>query len=184
MWEKTSAAGFLVGQGNILIDEDNLLNTSYGDNQKSGSKLANILHDYIVPGISLTLKTSLAYGTDILCQKLEYAKQNDFLVCMYYIAIDNPWEAAERIENRVQKGGRNVPMAEIVDSYRHRWERLSKLIPFCDQVTLFDNNNGFQKIGAYKENALTIYSQDIPMWMQEFIQYFGAEPTILTKEEW
>ena len=80
-------------------------------------------------------------------------------------------ESVERIKNRVRKGGHNISDEDILRRYSKRFEDLSKVLPYCNEVRFFDNDNGFVEAAEYKNGMLIIKAERIPKWLNDFKEY-------------
>ena len=86
---------------------------------------------------------------------------------MYYVGLNSVEESLERIANRVKKGGHDIPKEYVIHRYNNRIQSLEKVIPLCDQVIFFDNENGFIKV-AEMRNHKFLYTNGLrPEWLNE-----------------
>ena len=99
------------------------------------------------------------------------AKLQDYYVRLYYIGLDTPEECLERIANRVARGGHIISENDVRRRFTERWESLSKVLPYCDEVQFFDNNNGFVKVAEYSNNKLLLKSELHPTWLRELSEH-------------
>lgn len=81
-------------------------------------------------------------------------------------------ESLKRIKNRVEKGGHDIPADDVKRRYNKRFEDLVAVLPYCNEVKLYDNENGFTEKAEYKNGTLIIKSDNIPEWLKELQEYF------------
>lgn len=128
----------------INIDE---IVSSFGDwrNQKDQMRAAKIalkIRDmYINTRQSFNQETTLC-GNSII-KLLHALKQQDYILNLYYIGVDSPLIAQERVKIRVAKGGHNISPHLIEKRFYESLENLKVIAPLCDDILLFDNSNVF-----------------------------------------
>ena len=47
-------------------------------------------------------------------------------------------------------------------------------MPYCDEVTLFDNENGFVEVAVYRNGELIPTGDYRPVWLSELIDYLSG----------
>ena len=55
---------------------------------------------------------------------------------------------------------------------------LAKILPYCDEVGFFDNDNGFIEIAEYKNGELFIKTNEPSQWILELKDYLETEQQI------
>ena len=124
------------------------------------------INDCIENGISFAQETSLLEESTV--QKV---KTLGYHVRLFYIGLDTAGECIARIENRVRKGGHDIPDTDVVRRFSNRWEALAKILPYCDEAEFYDNDNGFVKVAEYRNGELRTVGSQCPRWLQELRQY-------------
>lgn len=69
------------------------------------------------------------------------ARKQGYYITMYYVGLSSMEESIDRITNRARKGGRNIPVDDVKRRYEKRISSLSRVIPLCDEVIFYDNEN-------------------------------------------
>lgn len=87
---------------------------------------------------------------------------------MYYVGLNTENESLCRIENRVRKGGHNIPREDVHRRYFLRFQSLNAVIPYCDEVIFYDNENGFIKVAEIKNGIFRYTNGYCPQWLIEF----------------
>ena len=72
---------------------------------------------------------------------------------MFYVGLNSAEESVLRIANRVRKGGHDIPEEYVRLRYQNRMESLKRVLPLCDEVVFYDNENGFVKVAEIKNNT-------------------------------
>ena len=78
-------------------------------------------------------------------------KAQGFAISLYYIGVDTPQIAKDRVKARVAKGGHNIDSALIDKRFDESLQNLLKVAKFCDKIVLFDNS-GSEKELIFKYN--------------------------------
>lgn len=169
---KSSLTGSLKYQRSDLgtiIDVDKLT-AQLGGDPLAGGKAA--VQSCIEKGVSFTQETTLAgYRTERTARK---AKEEGYYIRLYYVGLDTLAESLKRIKNRVEKGGHDIPVADVERRFSGRFEALARVLPYCDEAIFFDNDNGFREVAEYRNGELIPFG-DRPLWLQQLIDYLGQE---------
>jgi len=95
------------------------------------------------------------------------ARAKGYTIRLFYIGLNTCDESIKRIKNRVEKGGHNIDSDDVSRRYGNRFNDLVKILPYCNEVYFFDNENGFIEVGEYRNGEL-IYKGDYrPLWIRE-----------------
>lgn len=176
---KSSLTGVLKGEYTdlgIVIDTD-LLTAKMNGNKTAGGKAAvKLLSDCLNKGVNFTQETTLS-GKKTLRTILS-ARENDYFIRLYYVGVNSADESIARISNRVRKGGHNIPPEDVRRRYEKRFEDLAKILPFCDEVHFYDNENGFVDIGEYRNGSVIAMGEYIPEWLTGFMKYLEVNGLI------
>lgn len=78
-------------------------------------------------------------------------KAHRFAISLYYIGVDTPQIAKDRVKARVAKGGHDIDNALIDKRFDETLQNLLKVAKFCDKIVLFDNS-GSEKELIFKYN--------------------------------
>ena len=153
----------------IIIDPDDIAKktnlSSYGVGRKTIEKIQKCLSE----NISFTQETTLAgrYTQKVAKQ----AQSQNYHIRLYYVGLDTLEESLERIQNRVKKGGYNIPQEIVSRRYARRFQSLCRILPYCNEAVLYDNYNGFTEVAQYRNGELIIETPTPPQWISEFQKY-------------
>lgn len=78
-------------------------------------------------------------------------KMRGFAISLYYISVNTPQIAKDRVKARVAKGGHDIDSALIDKRFDESLQNLLKVAKFCDKIVLFDNS-GSEKELIFKYN--------------------------------
>lgn len=124
--------------------------------------------DCLEKEISFTQETTLS-GHKTL-HTVKSAREKQYFIRLYYIGISSAEESLARINNRVRKGGHDIPEDDVIRRYQSRFADLMKILPYCDEAFLFDNENGFVKVAEYKNGNIRVVGEYKPDWLKKLIE--------------
>ena len=148
----------------IIIDVDKLAAANGGNNVLAGRIAIQKIKGCMKGGVCFTQETTLSgYMT---AQTARNARELGYYVRMFYVGLDSADESILRIANRVRKGGHDIPSEDVFRRFAGRVKSLADVLPYCDECTFFDNNNGFVEVGTYR-NGEIICNAHPPKWLSE-----------------
>ena len=135
---------------------------SDADQMKAGKIGIKLRNEAIRQGKSFNEETTLCGKTII--KLFEKLKENGYKIDLYYVGLKNADIALERIKNRVANGGHDIPTEKVRKRYEESKNKLEKIIPFCDSVSVFDNSESFRRLATIKEDKLIQKADKVPFW--------------------
>ena len=85
------------------------------------------------------VETRLA-GFGIL-RHMTFARRAGYRIILHYVSVASPDQALDRIRNRVELGGHDVPEADARRRFARSHRNLPKAIGHSDEVLLYDNTD-------------------------------------------
>ena len=163
---KSSLTGVLLAERNLgtVIDIDKLSKRKGLTNIEAGREAIATIESLIDNGDTFTQETTLS-GSRTL-NTVRKAKAAGYRICLFYVGLDDIKEHFARIANRVSKGGHDIAVEDVTRRFEGRFDTLPKVMTLCDEVSLYDNDNGFTKVGEYKNGQLFVLSS-APKWLKE-----------------
>jgi len=154
------------------------LKISIKDNKNNISYLAAAIADFLRVKMlqsdsSFSFESVFSHVSKI--KELENAKKANFKIYLYFITTSDPLINLQRVKNRAESGGHDVPEDKISDRYFRTMSNLYAAIKLSDRAYLFDNSsertNGsfgffFEK---NQDDAYLSEINDIPHWFDEFL---------------
>lgn len=165
---KSSFRGVLEGQNvNLghIIDPDLIAKENDNDLIKAAKIAVAKIRDCLNKNISFTQETTLS-GRTVL-NNIKIARKQGYYVSLYYIGLSSAEESLLRINNRVRKGGHNIPENDVRRRYSKRFSSLVDVIPYCDEIHFYDNENGFVKVAEIKNGQFRYINGYRPEWLVE-----------------
>ena len=169
---KSSLTGVLASESNdlgVIIDTDKITASLGGDKIKGGKAAIERINNSLAKGINFTQETTLS-GSRIL-KTIKRARELDYFIRLYYVGVNSADESMKRIRNRVEKGGHDIPEQDVKRRYNKRFEDLVNILPYCNEVKFYDNENGFVEKAEYKNGELITKSKSIPEGIKDLKQY-------------
>lgn len=148
-----------------IIDVDKITASCNGNAIEGGKKAISIIDECLDKEICFTQETTLS-GKKTL-NTIRRAVEKDYYIRLYYVGLNSLNESLLRIENRVKKGGHNIGSDTVKKRFCKRFEDLLLILPYCNEATFYDNDNGFVTVAKYKNGELQIIGQNQPDWMRE-----------------
>ena len=170
---KSSMSGLLSAESSELgiIIDTNKLNLKYGgDRIKGGKEAVNTINKCLEMGLSFTQETTLS-GLRTL-KTIKRARELGYFIRLYYIGVSSCTESLERIANRVKKGGHDIPSEDVKRRYEKRFEDLDKVLPYCNEVKFFDNENGFVEAAEYRNGEMINKCDALPEWLKAYKEHY------------
>ena len=153
----------------IIVDVDKIT-AELGAGAIAGGKAAlRKINECIEKGVSFTQETTLS-GRKTEATAKQVAELG-YHVRLFYIGLDTAAESLARIENRVRRGGHDIPEDDVERRFAGRWEALAKVLPYCDEAEFYDNDNGFVKVAEYRNGELRTIGSRRPKWLGELLEY-------------
>lgn len=176
---KSSLTGALKAERTDLgciIDVDKLT-VQHGNYLAAGRAAVEKIDNCIKKGICFTQETTLSGARTE--RTVRRAKEAGYYIRLYYIGLDTAEESLRRIANRVAKGGHDIPQDDVERRFSQRFDALARVLPYCDEVTLFDNDNGFVEVAEYQNGELIPKGNYRPKWLDELAAALqeSAEPS-------
>ncbi len=155
------------------INADEILKNRGGDwrnvNDQGAALREAILrvNAYIENGISFNQETTLA-GRGII-NTIRRVKDAGYCVALNYVGVESADIAVRRVNQRVKKGGHGIAEADIRRRYDRSLAALSHVIPYCDDIDIFDNSSDedmFRRVAVYTEGDW-VYIDDHCEWLMK-----------------
>lgn len=151
-----------------IVDVDKITVACGGNVVEGGKKAIDIIDECLDKEICFTQETTLS-GKKTL-STIKRAIKKDYYIRLYYVGLDTLQESLLRIENRVKKGGHNIAANAVEKRFKKRFEDLLIVLPYCNEATLYDNDNGFITVAKYKNGELQPIGTKQPKWLSELIE--------------
>lgn len=116
---------------------------------EAGRIMLNRINELLEKEITFAFETTLA--TKSYKSKIIEAKAKGYKVKLLFFWLQNVTLACERVKTRVLEGGHNIPVETIKRRYNRGIKNLFDIyLPIVDEVLIFDNSNGNNRLIAEK----------------------------------
>lgn len=165
---KSSLTGVLRAETTNLgqvIDVDKITASLGGDRLAGGRVAIRMINECLSKGVCFTQETTLSgQRTEKTARR---ARELGYFIRLYYVGLDTSTESLKRIRNRVEKGGHDIPCNDVLRRFGSRYEDVKRILPYCDEATFYDNDNGFTAVGEYRNGEVLQLGQKCPGWFSE-----------------
>ena len=103
----------------------------------AGKASARMARELLRQGISFARESTLTAHFDF--QIMEEAKSAGYVIRLVYIRLASYEDALRRVKNRVQKGGHDVPVDDIIRRFSRSLANLPRAIALADSHIILDN---------------------------------------------
>lgn len=169
---KSSLSGVLCRQltdMGIIIAPDNIAAQEKCDRLTAGKIAIEKVTECLKKGINFSQETTLSERRTL--HTIRQAREADYRIRLYYVGVSSADESLYRIANRVRKGGHNIPEQDVRRRYEKRSADLALVLPYCDEVHFYDNENGFREVAVYQNGEVIPQTDCLPEWLYAFQQY-------------
>lgn len=98
------------------------------------------------------------------------AKAAGYKTYRYFICTEDPLINRQRVRNRKEMGGHDVPEHLIESRYYRSLEQLYPAFMAADRAFVIDSSNRSRNLVLEKNrNSVTIHSEAIPGWVDEYL---------------
>lgn len=152
-----------------IVDVDKMIVKCGGNVIEGDKKSIELIDECLEKEICFTQETTLS-GHRILAT-VKKAIEKGYYIRLYYVGLNTVEESLVRIENRVKKGGHNIPDEYVKRRFNKRFEDLTTILQYCDEATFYDNENGFVAVAEYKNGEILQIGNLKPEWLNELLEY-------------
>jgi predicted ABC-type ATPase len=153
----------------ILVKENFIVDASKETHSYEGAFIASFIrHLLITQNKSFSFETVMSHTSKI--DEIEKVVALGYNAYLYFVCIDSPDVNVSRVNNRVDKGGHEVPENKIVDRYYRTLENLHLALPHCYRAYLFDNSGKEQfLIAEVYKGQIELKTDKVPNWFIQFV---------------
>lgn len=147
-------------ENSYRVNADEILRKNFGDwrnlsdNGRAMKEVIRTMDRLIHEGVSFHQETTLAGSTKGYIRRIQRAKEEGFLIKLFYVGIESPELAIERVNKRVLLGGHGIEESLIRKRYHKSLDHFAELVGYCDVVLVFDNTSRFELIYSSKKGLV------------------------------
>ncbi|EKB9387806.1 zeta toxin family protein [Pseudomonas aeruginosa] len=137
-------------------------------NSYHASVIADFIRQKLLENrVSFTFETVMSSGDKVAFMRR--AQELGYRTYLYFVATDNPNININRVANRVDDGGHNVPADKIVQRYHRSLKLLPEAVAASNRAYIFDNSGeGSVWLAEITDGTSLEYkSEEQPDWFME-----------------
>lgn len=155
-----------------FVNADALANRLQIDAYRAAEAADTIRRMLVESGESFIFETVFS---DPVGEKLEFLKETErrgYTVVLFFVGIDSPARADERVSIRVAKGGHDVPRERLASRYKRTMENLRRALVELANVRVYDNSDmrDPHRLVAMRESGgpMRLYGP-VPRWLRPLL---------------
>ncbi|MBQ8804574.1 MAG: hypothetical protein IJZ53_13175 [Tyzzerella sp.] len=152
-----------------IIDVDKMIVKCGGNVIEGGKKSIELIDECLEKEVCFTQETTLSGHRTL--KTVKKAIDKGYYIRLYYVGLNTVEESIARIENRVKKGGHDIPDSDVQRRFDKRFEDLLAVLQYCDEATFYDNENGFVAVAEYKNGEILPIGNLKPEWLVKLLEY-------------
>lgn len=118
---------------------------------------------HLKAGRSFGLETTLTGRSEL--DLMRRAKAAGYRVNLVFVGLDDAQLSAARVHARVQRGGHDVPLVDVLRRYGRSMDHLAIALTIADRAFVFDNSGTRRRLLFFREHDRTKHlSQLLPKW--------------------
>lgn len=120
------------------INADNIKKSNLCSDMEAAIKAEQLREEHLAKGQDFCFETVLS--TDRNLKLLKRAKEKGYFIKCVYIITALPEINIERVHQRTQLGGHDVPEEKIISRYHRSLDLIKEVVPICDICHIYDNS--------------------------------------------
>jgi len=156
-------------QDSAVLDPDAVarsmqrLGVQSGSPIDAGRAVLEMAEGFLTSGSSFLVETTLSGNTYL--RMMVRAKRLGYLVVLLYVGTSSVSINLQRVRNRVEKGGHDVPEEDQLRRYPRSFANFRKAFELADEVIVFDNSTskGHTKVAVKDVNEVELF-EPVPEW--------------------
>ena len=140
----------------------------------AGKEVIKSVNDYMNEGKDFSIETTLAGKNAI--RQMQKAKEMDYEITMFYVALSNVNQNIERVAMRVKNGGHNIPTEDIMRRNKTSFKNLYAHADIIDNLVLIDNSqDDGETVIEINDGVITFELNHLPPWALPIKDQFMGE---------
>lgn len=137
------------------------------------ASIADFLHEQLLArGVSFSFETVMSHPSKV--QIFGRARANEYRTYLYFIATGSPNVNRGRVEERVSKGGHDVPEQKVLERYERSLRLVREAIVQAYRAYIFDNSGAepilLAEYNPQGECLLKLAEELLPKWFHKWVK--------------
>lgn len=147
--------------------------SSAQDQMKAGRLAVQEIRRHFAARESFNQETTLT-GNAIM-RNIRKAHEDGYRIVMFYVCVDTPDRANERIAHRGETGGHSIEPETVARRYNTSLENLAAVIGLCDETYLYDNTVNLELEARFTFDQLAYFNPAEPHldWIERVMEALG-----------
>jgi predicted ABC-type ATPase len=126
-------------------------------------------HSLLETGETFSFETVFSHRAKI--SFIEEANKKGYRTYLYFVSTNSPDINIERIKQRVEEGGHEVPESKVRSRYKRSLENLLPAMMLSYRTYIFDNSGKGCKLLAQvsPRKNLTLDTEHVPLWFKKYV---------------
>ena len=138
------------------------------DQVRAGKMALKLRKECVEKNISFNQETTLT-GKNII-KSIKEIKLKGYIIHIYYVGVNSPEIAKQRVKNRVKRGGHDIPESVIEKRYVETLENLKIILPLVDYAKIYDNSEIYKLCYTKFGSEYIKVCEEIPKWLREILK--------------
>lgn len=157
----------LIGSTDIaIIDPDKIKKDTNCSEIEAGKKAISLFDNCIQNSEPFVLEATLT--SKVIFRQINIARKNNYQVNCIFIGLASVNLHKDRITNRVQKGGHDIPVEIIERRFDKSYNNVKELFKLSDRLTIFDNVEKLCKQFELK-NGVIEQVEEPKQWVKDYV---------------
>jgi len=163
---KAEKSGFKI---DVELKRNVLVNLSKKTNSYEAAIIAAFLREELIKsGRNFSFESVLSHHSKL--DEIREAINSSYQTYLYYICTESPIINKERVLDRVEKGGHEVPENKIETRYYNSLELLYEVIKVVHRAYIFDNSGkSYRLIGQFYKGKYSEFYGRYPKWFNKYV---------------
>ncbi len=148
-----------------VIDTDEVAKVKNITNFSAGKLVGKMIRKNLSEQKTFAYESTLTANFDF--RIVEMARENDYKINFVYIGLDSENRSRKRVDERVRRGGHDIPSDDIARRYQRSLNNLRGMIPKVDGATIYCNSFGnYNEIVRFSQKKIVEIVKNVPDWFQ------------------
>ena len=143
------------------------------DQVRAGKMALKLRKECVEKNISFNQETTLT-GKNII-KAIKEIKSRGYTIHLYYVGVNSPEIAKQRVKNRVKRGGHDIPEDVIEKRYVETLENLKTILPLADYAKIYDNSEKYELCYTKLPLEYIKVCEKTPKWLGKILEEIGIE---------
>lgn len=164
--KSTLADRYIVGRI-PLVNSDNIARQQPGLERLAVGRQAIIQQNLLLASHkSFAWETTMSGNREL--KFMQRAQDAGYKVNLIFVSVQSPIDSILRVANRVEAGGHNVPVVDILRRFQRCLDNFPAALNIADRAFIFDNTENRRRLVMVRELGITRrLAINLPAWLKD-----------------